>query len=79
MIIPSFFPYYMLWLSHLMPFVYTPGVLMAFGGILIVAASAWGPETRGVDLNTVGSAERRAMSLLRRSPAAGVGAAASTV
>jgi hypothetical protein len=78
-IIPSFFPYYMLWLSHLMPFVYTAGVLMAFGGILIVAASAWGPETRGVDLNTVGSAEERAMSLLRRSPAAGMSATASTV
>jgi MFS family permease len=77
-IIPSFFPYYMLWLSHLMPFVYTAGVLMAFGGILIVAASAWGPETRGVDLNTVGSAEEQAMSLLRRSPAAGLGATAPT-
>jgi MFS family permease len=61
-IIPSFFPYYMLWLSQLMPFVYTAGALLAFGGSLIVIGAACGPETRGVDLTTVGAAEGNAAS-----------------
>jgi MFS family permease len=54
-IIPSFFPYYMIWLSQFMPFVYTAGVLMAFGGFIIVVATACGPETRGIDLRMAGS------------------------
>jgi MFS family permease len=54
-IIPSFFPYYMIWLSQFMPFVYTAGAIMAFGGVLVVVATACGPETRGVDLRTAGT------------------------
>jgi MFS family permease len=54
-IIPSFFPYYMIWLSYFMPFVYTAGALMAFGGIIILVATACGPETREVDLRTAGT------------------------
>ncbi|WP_245476671.1 MFS transporter [Bradyrhizobium sp. Leo170] len=53
-IIPSFFPYYMIWLSHFMTFANAAGFLMAFGGIIILAATACGPETRGVDLRTAG-------------------------
>jgi MFS family permease len=54
-IIPSFFPYYMIWLSQFMPFVYTAGFIMAVGGIIIVVATACGPETRGIDLRTAGT------------------------
>jgi MFS family permease len=53
-IIPAFFSYYQLWLSNLVPFAYTAGVLSAFGAVLILLAVRSGPETRGVDLNTVG-------------------------
>ncbi|GAA3552232.1 MFS transporter [Amycolatopsis ultiminotia] len=53
-IIPAFFSYYQLWLSHLVPFAYTAGILAALGGVLILFAAMSGPETRGADLNTVG-------------------------
>jgi len=53
-IIPSFFSYYMIWLSALVPFVYTAGILAAFGAALIFVATACGPETRGIDLRKAG-------------------------
>lgn len=53
-IIPSFFSYYMIWLSALVPFVYTAGILAAFGAILILVATICGPETRGIDLRKAG-------------------------
>lgn len=53
-IIPSFFSYYMLWLSAVIPFVYTAGVLAVIGTILIFVATASGPETQGVDLRQAG-------------------------
>lgn len=55
-IIPSFFSYYMLWLSALVPFVYTAGILAVFGALLIFVATAFGPETRGIDLRKAGEA-----------------------
>lgn len=54
-IIPSFFSYYMIWLGKLMPFVYTAGALAAIGGVIIVVATALGPETRGIDLRAAGA------------------------
>ncbi|OZM80685.1 MFS transporter [Pseudonocardia sp. MH-G8] len=54
-IIPSFFSYYMIWLGALVPFVYTAGILAVFGAVLILVATASGPETRGIDLRTAGS------------------------
>ena len=54
-IIPSFFSYYMIWLSAFVPFVYTAGILASFGGILILVATLCGPETRGIDLRKAGS------------------------
>ena len=49
-IIPSFYAFYMSWLSALVPLRLTPVVLLCIGG-LIGAAGAWlGPETRDVDL-----------------------------
>jgi MFS family permease len=59
-IIPSFFSYYMIWLSALVPFVYTAGILASFGAILILVATACGPETRGIDLRKAGEDEERA-------------------
>jgi MFS family permease len=53
-IIPSFFSFYMLWLSALVPFVYTAGILAVFGALLIFVATAFGPETRGIDLRKAG-------------------------
>jgi MFS family permease len=53
-IIPSFFSYYMIWLSAVVPFVYTAGVLACFGGVLILIATLCGPETRGIDLRKAG-------------------------
>lgn len=53
-IIPAFFSYYQLWLANAVPFAYTAGILSAFGGVLVLLAVRAGPETRGVDLHTVG-------------------------
>lgn len=53
-IIPSFFSYYMIWLSALVPFAWSAGVLAAFGAILILVGTASGPETRGIDLRRAG-------------------------
>jgi MFS family permease len=54
-IIPSFFSYYMLWLSALVPFEYTAGVLSALGAVLIFVGTTLGPETRGIDLRKAGT------------------------
>lgn len=49
-IIPSFYAFYMSWLSAVLPLRLTPVVLLCVGG-LIGALGAWlGPETRDVDL-----------------------------
>jgi MFS family permease len=77
-IIPSFFPYYMIWLGHIMPFVYTASALMVFGGVLILVASALGPETRGIDLNTVGTAEEKLLSTMKPATGGAMGAPAPT-
>jgi MFS family permease len=53
-IIPAFFSYYQVWLTHLIPFEYTAGLLAALGGVIVVCATSAGPETRGIDLETVG-------------------------
>ncbi|TWF80587.1 MFS transporter [Pseudonocardia hierapolitana] len=58
-IIPSFFSYYMIWLSALVPFVHTAGILAAFGAILILVATMCGPETRGIDLRRAGEDAHR--------------------
>jgi MFS family permease len=76
-IIPSFFPYYMIWLSHFMPFTDTAGVLMAFGGIIILVATACGPETLGVDLRTVGQKEGGPDAIVKLPGNVGVQAAGS--
>jgi MFS family permease len=49
-IIPSFFSIYMLALRRLMPFEYTPLVLIVLAGLLQIIGAWLGPETRHVDL-----------------------------
>ncbi|SHK51566.1 Predicted arabinose efflux permease, MFS family [Pseudonocardia thermophila] len=53
-IIPSFFSYYMVWLSAVVPYEYTAGILVVIGAALIFVATACGPETRGIDLRKAG-------------------------
>lgn len=76
-IIPSFFSYYMIWLSALVPFVYTAGILAAFGAILIFVATAFGPETRGIDLRKAGTDGDRGEKQDRKDVAPPVVAAAA--
>jgi hypothetical protein len=61
-IIPSFFSYYMIWLSAFVPFEWTAGILAAIGALLILVATALGPETRGIDLRTAGTGPEPARS-----------------
>lgn len=49
MIIPVLYSFYYIWLSHLMPYVYTPIVLMVLGGILTVIGAVISPETKDID------------------------------
>ena len=46
----SFYVYYLAGLDALMPYRYTPLVLLAVGGLLAVAGALSGPETRDTDL-----------------------------
>lgn len=48
-IIPSFYAFYMSWLGYLMPFRYTPVVLLVIGGLIGMVGALLGPETRDVD------------------------------
>jgi MFS family permease len=62
-IIPSFSGIYLLWLSHLMPYLYTPIVLMVLAPLLMIAGALLGPETRDVELHLpdLGMAARTAL------------------
>lgn len=48
-VIPSFYAFYMDWLSALMPLALTPVVLMMIGGLVGMAGALIGPETRDVE------------------------------
>lgn len=50
-VLPSFYAYYQLWLSNIMPFEYTVLVLLVIGGALIVVGAVMGPETKDVDFS----------------------------
>lgn len=50
-VIPAFAGFYLLWLSSLMPYVFTPMVLLMVAGGLIIAGALLGPETRDVELH----------------------------
>jgi MFS family permease len=48
-IIPSFFNFYLLGLAKLMPYAYTPMVLVFVGGLLVTIGAWLGPETKDVE------------------------------
>ncbi|MGC8474716.1 MAG: MFS transporter [Acetobacteraceae bacterium] len=50
-VIPAFAGFYLLGLSKLMPYVYTPMVLLVLGGALMIVGALLGPETRQVELH----------------------------
>lgn len=52
-IIPSFYTFYQLGLSSLMPYDYTMIVLAVVAGVLMIIGAVVGPETRDVDMQTV--------------------------
>jgi MFS family permease len=52
-IIPAFSGAYLLALQTMMPYAYTPVVLIALSGVLIIVGALLGPETRDVDLGAV--------------------------
>jgi MFS family permease len=49
-VLPGLYSLYMLGLAKLMPYQFTPVVLLALGGLLISVGALAGPETRDVDL-----------------------------
>ncbi|GAA4551333.1 MFS transporter [Pseudonocardia xishanensis] len=59
-IIPAFFSYYMVWLSALVPFAWTAGILAVLGAVIVLAATAAGPETKGIDLRVAGTDDDQA-------------------
>jgi hypothetical protein len=52
-IIPAFSGAYMLVLQTMMPYAYTPVVLIALSGVLVIVGALLGPETRDVELHTL--------------------------
>lgn len=56
-IIPSFYAFFQLGLQNLMPFEYTPLVLIVIGGLLIFTGAAIGPETKHADLSAAVATE----------------------
>ncbi|MBX5466093.1 MAG: MFS transporter [Firmicutes bacterium] len=50
LIIPSLYSFWLLGLSAVMPYAYTPLVLIALGGAMVLVAGLMGPETRDWDL-----------------------------
>jgi MFS family permease len=52
-VIPAFAGAYMLGLKAFMPYVYTPVILLAGAGVLMVVGALMGPETRDVELHLI--------------------------
>jgi MFS family permease len=50
-VIPSFSGIYLLWLSHWMPYLMTPIVLIVIAPLLMIVGALMGPETRDVELH----------------------------
>lgn len=51
-IIPSFYAFYMDWLSVVVPFELTAVVLLALGGMIGTVGAIMGPETKEVDFTS---------------------------
>ena len=50
-ILPGFYSFYMLGLAKLMPYEFSPIVLLAAGGLMLTLGALAGPETKHVDFN----------------------------
>jgi hypothetical protein len=50
-IIPSFSGIYLLWLGRVIPYVFTPMVLIVLAALLMIVGALLGPETRGAELH----------------------------
>jgi MFS family permease len=50
-IVPGFYSFYMLGLGNLMPYEFSPIVLLALGGLLLSLGALAGPETKHVDFH----------------------------
>jgi MFS family permease len=50
-VLPSFSGLYVLWLSHLVPYLFAPTLLLGLGAVLMIAGALLGPETRDVELH----------------------------
>jgi MFS family permease len=51
LLVTAGYAYYQDWLKHLVPYTYTPVVLLVLGGVLISTGALIGPETRDVDFD----------------------------
>jgi MFS family permease len=51
----SFYAFYLTWLTRLMPERLTQLVLLGVGSLMALGGAWWGPETRDVDLETLGA------------------------
>ncbi|MBB5157233.1 MFS family permease [Saccharopolyspora phatthalungensis] len=49
-VIPALYPYYMIWLSGIMPYGYTPVVLLSAGGLFLMVGSWLSSDLRHIDL-----------------------------
>jgi MFS family permease len=52
-VIPAFYAYYMVWMSGLMDYAYTPVVIIAAGGVLLVVGGYVAKDRRHMDLGEV--------------------------
>jgi MFS family permease len=50
-VIPSFAGIYVLWLGHVMPYLYAPIVLLVLATLLMIVGALLGPETREVEMH----------------------------
>lgn len=59
-ILPALYSFYMLGLASVLPYVYTPVVLVVLGGLVMTAGAWLGPETKDVDLDNITARRGRA-------------------
>jgi MFS family permease len=50
-VLPSFSGIYVLWLSHVVSYLFAPALLLVLGGVLMIVGVLLGPETRDVELH----------------------------
>ena len=58
-ILPGFYSFYMLGLAKVIPYEFSPIVLLAVGGLMLTLGALAGPETKHVDFNREALAEMK--------------------